>query len=200
MKAMRTNDSGLTQASVHKDMTRAAPAMNDYVVIFKKLGDGVPVPALISPKYEKWDGWLNMDDWVTYAHGVWQFENDADLLPLPEEIWLDIQESDVLRLNGKQAHVQGRGNEDEKHLCPLQNGVIERLIMMYSNPGDKILDPFSGQGTTGYWSIKYGRSYVGCELKESYWKLSKRVIDAAEIQAQSFNLFEFAEAKKEDAR
>jgi superfamily II DNA or RNA helicase len=59
MKAMRTNDSGLTQASVHKDMTRAAPAMNDYVVIFKKLGDGSPVPALISPKYDKWNLRIN---------------------------------------------------------------------------------------------------------------------------------------------
>jgi DNA modification methylase len=200
MKAMRTNDSGLTQASVHKDMTRAAPAMNDYVVIFKKLGEGEPVSALISPKYDKWDGWMNMDDWVTFAHGVWQFDDETDLLPLPEEIWLDIQESDILRLNGKQAHVQGRDNEDEKHLCPLQNGVIERLLMMYSNPKDIVLDPFSGQGTTGYWSIKYGRKYRGCELKESYWNLSKRVIDAAEIQAQSFDLFELMESKKEGAR
>lgn len=200
MKAMRTNDSGLTQASVHKDMTRAAPAMNDYVVIFKKLGEGEPVSALISPKYEKWDGWLNMDDWVKFAHGVWQFDDEKDLLPMPEEIWLDIQESDILRLNGKQAHVMGRENEDEKHLCPLQNGVVERLLLMYSNPKDTVLDPFSGQGTTGYWSIKYDRRYVGCELKESYWHLSKKVIDAAEIAANSMDLFEFSEMKKEGAR
>jgi DNA modification methylase len=200
MKAMRTNDSGLTQASVHKDMTRAAPAMNDYVVIFKKLGDGVPVPALISPKYDKWDGWLNMDDWVTLAHGVWQFEDESALLPLPEEIWLDIQESDVLRLNGKQAHTLGRTEEDEKHLCPLQNGVVERLVMMYSNQGERVLDPFSGQGTTGYWSIKHGRYYVACELKESYWKLSQRVIDKAEQDSKSFDMFEFMANKREGAR
>jgi len=200
MKAMRTNDSGLTQASVHKDMTRAAPAMNDYVVIFKKLGEGVPVEALISPKYDKWDGWMNMNDWVVAAHGAWTFEDEADLLPMPEQIWLDIVESDVLRLNGKQAHVKGRENEDEKHLCPLQNGVVERLLLMYSNPGEIVLDPFSGQGTTGYWSIKYGRKYRGCELKQSYWKLSQRVIDAAELEALSFDLFQFAENKKELAR
>jgi DNA modification methylase len=200
MKAMRTNDSGLTQASVHKDMTRAAPAMNDYVVIFKKLGEGVPVGALISPKYDKWDGWMNMNDWVEAAHGVWKFEDEKDLLPLPEQIWLDIQEGDVLRLNGKQAHIKGRENEDEKHLCPLQNGVIERLLLMYSNPGEPILDPFSGQGTTGYWSIKYGRQYIGSELKESYWKLSRSVIETAESDAINFDLFQFAENKKEGAR
>jgi DNA modification methylase len=200
MKAMRTNDSGLTQASVHKDMTRAAPAMNDYVVIFKKLGDAAPVPALISPKYEKWDGWLNMDDWVTYAHGVWEFDNEEDLLPLPEQIWTDILESDVLRLNGKQAHIAGRDNEDEKHLCPLQNGVVERLLLMYSNQGERILDPFSGQGTTGYWAIKHAREYIGCELKESYWKLSNRVLREAEANAKEFDMFQFMEAKKELAR
>lgn len=201
MKAMRTNDSGLTQASVHKDMTRAAPAMNDYVVIFKKLGDNPsPVPALISPKYEKEDGWINMDDWVTYAHGVWQFENKSDLLPLPEQIWLDIRESDVLRLNGKQSHKLGRDDRDEKHLCPLQNGVIERLLFMYSNPNELILDPFSGQGTTGYWSIYHGRQYVGCELKESYWNLSKKVMNQAELDSKSFDMFAFMEMKKESAK
>lgn len=198
MKAMRTNDSGLTQASVHKDMARAAPAMNDYVVIFKKMGENdAPIPALISPKYEKMDGWLTMEDWIAYAHGVWQFENDADLLPLPEEIWLDIQESDVLRLNGKQAHVQGREDKDEKHLCPLQNGVIERLLLMYSNPDETVLDPFSGQGTTGYWSIYHGRKYRGCEIKESYWKLSQKVLQSAEKAANEYDMFEYIKMKQE---
>lgn len=198
MKAMRTNDSGLTQSSVHKDMVRAAPAMNDYVVIFKKLGENpAPVPALISPKYEKEDGWLTMNDWIAYAHGVWQFENDSDLLPLPEQIWLDIQETDVLRLNGKQSHIQGRHEDDEKHLCPLQNGVVERLLKMYSNPGELILDPFNGQGTTGYWSIVNDRDYVGCELKPSYWELSKLVIESAEIERNSVDLFAHMEKQKE---
>jgi DNA modification methylase len=200
MKAMRTNDSGLTQASVHKDMTRAAPAMNDYVVIFKKMGEEMPVPALISPKYNKWDGWLTMDDWVAYAHGVWEFKDEEALLPLPEEIWLDIQESDVLKMNGKQTHRLGRGEDDEKHLCPLQNGVVTRLLLMYSNQGERVLDPFSGQGTTGFWSIKHGRYYVGCELKKSYWDLSRKVIDRAEGAAKEFDMFEFASMKREKAR
>jgi DNA modification methylase len=126
-----------------------------------------------------------------------EFEDKSQLLPLPEEIWQDILESDVLRLNGKQAHVMGRMDEDEKHLCPLQNGVVTRLLLMYSNQGERVLDPFSGQGTTGYWSIKHGRYYVGCELKESYWRLSERVIDEAESAAKEFDMFEFMANKRE---
>lgn len=188
LKAVRTKTSTLSQAGTHKDMTKAAPCMLDYVVIFKKLGENpIPVPALISPKYDKHDGWLTMDNWIEYASGLWSFENEDDLKPIPDEAWLDISESDVLRLGGKQAHIQGKGEKDVKHLCPLQNGVVRRLIDLYSNPNEKVLDMFSGQGTVPYWAVVKGRYGVGIELKDSYFKLSKRVMEMAKTKSMTFD-------------
>ena len=186
LKAVRTKASTLSQAGTHKDMTNAAPCMLDYVVVFKKMGENKePVPALVSPKYDKHDGWITMDEWIEYASGVWTFNKESDLLPYPDTAWLDIKESDVLRLGNTQAHIQGKAEKDEKHLCPLQNGVVTRLLDLYSNEGDVVLDPFGGQGTTAYWSVAKGRKAIYCELKESYFNLAKRVVASAQFQRKT---------------
>ena len=64
---------------------------------------------------------------------------------------------------------EGRGKDDEKHLCELQLDVIERCIALHSNPGDLVFDPFNGIGSTGFQALKMGRRYIGIELKESYY-------------------------------
>lgn len=64
--------------------------------------------------------------------------------------------------------------------CPLQLPVIERCVELWSNPGDIVLDPFNGIGSTGYQSLLMGRRYIGIELKESYYKLSCKNLKEAE--------------------
>ncbi len=56
------------------------------------------------------------------------------------------------------------------------------LVSSYSLPGDKILDPFMGSGTTGAAALKLGRQFVGIELDEKYYHVAKRRIEAAHAQ------------------
>lgn len=148
-----------------KDARQLAPAVNDWVVILQKPGKAAPVPALRTD--DNPHGWVETDEWVRDAHGV----------------WTDIRETDVLE--GWQG---AREDDDEKHICPLQLEVIRRLVRLYSNPGELVLDPFMGIGSTAVVAIWAGRSAVGFELKESYATLAQRNIDRALRERQISNL------------
>lgn len=99
-------------------------------------------------------------------------------------VWMDISQTRVL--NGEIA----RDNQDEKHICPLQLDVIDRLLWLYTNEGDLVFSPFTGIGSEGYCSVKMGRRFVGSELKESYWKLACDYLRKAE--SESVDLFSLA--------
>ena len=86
--------------------------------------------------------------WVKWAHPV----------------WYDIRETDTLNPS------IAREADDERHICPLQLGLIERVIQLWSNPGETVLTPFMGIGSEVYSAVKLGRRGVGCELKPSYWQ------------------------------
>lgn len=90
---------------------------------------------------------LDVDTWQQYASPV----------------WMDIDYSDTLNAR------MGRGEEDEKHICPLQLQTIMRLVHLYTNKGETVLSPFMGIGSEGYQSLKMGRKFVGIELKASYY-------------------------------
>lgn len=137
---------------------KLAPAVNDYVMIFQKPGESTPVPALYD-RSENPGGWLSTEEWVRDAHGV----------------WTDIRETDVL-----DNWQHGRDERDEKHVCPLQLEVIRRLVKLYSNPGETILDPFMGIGSTAYVAIEQGRNAVGFELKESYHAVALKNVEKAQ--------------------
>lgn len=140
-----------------RDARDLSPAVNDFVLIFKKPGKAVPVPCLYDPD-ENPDGWVTTEEWIKWARGTWD----------------DIRETDVLE--GWQC---GREDDDEKHVCPLQLEVIRRCIRLYSNPGEVVLDPFMGIGSTAYVAVQEGRNAVGFELKESYHRLAERNVRRA---------------------
>jgi hypothetical protein len=140
-----------------RDSRDWAPYVNDYVLIFRKPGKGKPVRALYRPD-ENPAGWVTSEEWIRDAHGLWP----------------DIQETDVL------GGWKGAGDEDdEKHVCPLQLEVIRRCIKLYSNPGDLVLDPFMGIGSTAAVAIELGRHAVGFELKESYYQQALAAVRTA---------------------
>lgn len=150
-----------------RSSTQWAPAVNDYVVIFQKPGEvQTPVKALrhrLNP-----DGWLTQEDWILWARGTW----DIDPLDI-----LDGARSKTLLAGLKEA-------EHEKHVCPLQKSVIERCVLLYSNPATiqpdmLVLDPFMGIGSTAYVSLLNGRNVVGFELKESYHRQALVAVAAA---------------------
>ena len=59
--------------------------------------------------------------------------------------------------------------DDERHVHPLQLDVIERAVILWSNPGDVVLTPFMGVGSECYGAVLNGRRAVGAELKTSYY-------------------------------
>lgn len=81
-----------------------------------------------------------------------------------EAIWDDIRETDTLNVR------PGRESADERHICPLALGLIERCIRLWSNPGELVLTPFAGIGSEVYTAVKVGRRGLGIELKPSYWR------------------------------
>jgi hypothetical protein len=77
-------------------------------------------------------------------------------------VWMDIDQTDVL-------NVAPERTKDEKHLCPLQLGLIERAIRLWSNEGDVVLSPFMGVGSEGWGALKCRRRFVGFELHPKYY-------------------------------
>ena len=87
--------------------------------------------------------------------------------------------------NTLQGFRNGREDNDEKHICPLQLDTIERLIHLYSNSGDTVFTPFMGIGSEVYQAVKMGRNGIGFELKESYFDLAvKNLRSAVESKKQ----------------
>jgi DNA modification methylase len=173
--AQRQKLHSLLFATGYRDGRDLAPAVNDYVMLFKKPGDAVPVRCLYHPQKNP-KGWVTTNEWIKWARGVWD----------------DIREMDVLE--GWQA---GRDDDDEKHVCPLQLEVIRRCVRLYSNPGELVLDPFMGIGSTAVVAVEQGRNAVGFELKESYWKLAERNVRRA-LEADTVTnptLFDLVEAE-----
>ena len=77
-------------------------------------------------------------------------------------VWHDIVR--MRTLNGEQS-----ARAVEKHVCPFQLDIVDRLIVRYTNPGEKVYDPFSGLGTAPVRSVKLGRFGAGSELNGAYF-------------------------------
>ncbi len=103
-------------------------------------------------------------------------------------IWYGIDETDTLNTT------VAKENADERHICPLQLGTIERCIRLWSNPGDLVLSPFAGIGSEGYEAVRLKRRYLGIELKESYAVTAAKNLAQAERLAHQGDLFSQATA------
>lgn len=79
-------------------------------------------------------------------------------------VWFGIRETNTLNT------AVAREDADERHICPLQLDLIERVIRLWSNRGETVLTPFLGIGSEVYSAVKLGRRGIGCELKPSYWR------------------------------
>lgn len=154
----RTKHVGLLYKQLQKDSAKSRGGMPDYLLTFVKPGENAD-PIAHTPKD------FPLDQWQEWASPV----------------WMTIDQSNVL--NVKMAKEQN----DERHLCPLQLDVIERALVMWSNPGDVVLSPFTGIGSEGVMALKMRRKFIGTELKESYWKQACRYIAAQDNQDDLFD-------------
>ena len=132
----------------------------DYVMIFRKDGERADPVTNTS---------MSVDLWQKIASPV----------------WMDIDYGNTL-----QGFRNGREENDEKHICPLQLDTIERLILLYSNEGDTVFTPFMGIGSEVYQAVKMNRKGIGFELKESYYDLAKANVKMAVDAKNQLNLFE----------
>jgi DNA modification methylase len=160
IEMQRTKALGLLHKQVKKDSTMSRVGIPDYVMIFRKDGER-------NNPVTNTD--LSVDLWQKYASPV----------------WMDINYSNTL-----QGFRNGREENDEKHICPLQLDTIERLIHLYSNKGDTVLTPFMGIGSEVYQAVKMERKGVGFELKESYFDLAKANLKAVVSQKNQVSLFD----------
>lgn len=158
VEMQRTKALGLLYKQLCKDSSMSRTGMPDYVLVFRKPGKNEH-PVSNARQH------IPLDTWQKWASPV----------------WMDIDQTNVL--NGRQA----RDERDERHICPLQLDLIERALMMWSNPGDVVLSPFMGIGSEGVVSLRLGRKFVGVELKEQYWRQACGNLSA--VEAEDADLF-----------
>jgi DNA modification methylase len=154
-----------------KDSRKLVPAMNDYILFFKKPGDGEPVRGLYDEKVNP-DGWFTQEEWIKWARGCWD---------------------DILEIDTLEGWRCAKEDQEEKHVCPLQLEPVRRCVKLYTKPGDIVLDPFMGIGTVGYVAIEQGRHTIGFELKESYHRMALANIEKIKNQQKTPQLGLFAE-------
>lgn len=101
-------------------------------------------------------------------------------------VWMDIDYGDTLNRN------EAREEKDEKHICPLQLPTIERLIGLYTNPGDLVFTPFGGIFSEIYQAVKMGRRGLAFELKKQYFEVGTKNMVGLEMSKQQLDIFSMA--------
>lgn len=137
-QAIRTKSRELQFSGLESDRAKSRGTLGDYLIKFRAPGENAE--KIQSPDQ------VSRNNWIEWA----------------ECCWTDINETDTLNVS------EGRGDDDTKHICPLQLGVIDRIVRLYSNPGEIIFSPFTGIGSEGFVALKLGRRFYGCELKDEY--------------------------------
>jgi DNA modification methylase len=181
-QAIRTKAQALMFGQLHRDSSKTRPALADYLLMFRKPGDNA----------EPIKNDVDNDSWITWARPIWRGTDDegslgameSEGLTVPTSCWYRIRESNTLNV------AAGRDSADERHICPLQLDLIERCVRLWSNRGETVLSPFAGIGSEGYVSVKQGRSFVGIELKPSYWNAAVANLHRAEASANATTLFD----------
>lgn len=198
---MRTMVQSLMHKFIVEDATKCFTAMPDYVLIFKKKGESeIPVthpnglndfeyfgetPFLEAHKEtygsysdfkHKWAGFEGDQRENKLSHLTWQ--------RYASSVWDDVRIDNVLPFK------DSREEDDEKHVHPLQLDVIDRLVYLYSNPGEVVATPFMGVGSEVYSPVSMGRKALGIELKDSYYK------QAIQNVAEAYNRFVKVEQPK----
>ena len=178
----RTMQKNLAHATIVSDSVYAGVAGADYLLIFRKdTGENeIPVahPVGLSyysgerqiPKelmsYKHYDGKQTEN---RFSHWIWR--------QYASSFWDDIRLDHVLKFK------EARDEEDEKHVHPLQLDVINRIVVLRTNPGEVVFTPFMGVGSEVYSAVSNERRGIGVELKESYFR--QAVKNLAEVKILS---------------
>lgn len=164
----RTMQKNLAHKTCVEDSIYCGVASADYLLIFRKKGQN-PIPVShptglkeyhgerqIPEELFKYRNWKGNQIENRYSHWIWR--------QYASSFWDDVRLDNVLQ------YKEGRDQEDEKHVHPLQLDVINRIITLRTNPGEVVLTPFMGVGSEVYGAVSQGRRGIGVELKESYFR------------------------------
>lgn len=175
----RTMAKNLAHKTVVDDSSYCSVASADWLLVFRKKGENkIPIShpnglleyageRRIPGELIQYRGYKGNQIENRYSHWIWRQYASA--------FWDDIRLSRVLPFK------MGKDPDDEKHIHPLQLDVIERVITLWSNPGETVLSPFAGIGSEIYGALMLGRRGVGIELKNSYYR---QMVKNVEIAAQ----------------
>ena len=160
IEATRTKALGLMHKQLCKDSSRCRAGLPDYLLGFRAPGENSH-PVSHDGGLQKYAG---ADDpggsGEKRSHRIWR--------AYASPVWMDIRQTRTLNFRS------ARDPEDEKHICPLQLDVIERAVVLWSNPGEVVLTPFMGVGSEVYGAVVNGRRAIGAELKPSYYRQAVR--------------------------
>jgi len=195
---MRTMVKSLMHKLIVEDSTQCFTAMPDYVLIFTKKGDNeVPVthpcglkryfgatpilPNILAAFNNANESRMNEVDLWEHLKEKYEDHEDPKTSKLSHYIWQRYASSvwDDIRIDNVLPFRDSREEGDEKHVHPLQLDVIDRLVELYSNPGEVVLTPFMGVGSEVYSPVSLGRKAIGIELKDSYFKQAVINLEAA---------------------
>jgi len=192
----RTMAKNLAHKTIVEDSSRCSVASADYLLVFRKKGENkVPIAhptGLMEYAGErkhphelmKFRGWTGNQIENRYSHWIWRQYASA--------FWDDVRISRVLPFKA------ARDSEDEKHVHPLQLDVIDRVITLWSNPGETVITPFMGVGSEVYSAVRMGRRGIGMELKPSYYRQAVKNVRRAATDEDKEQKGLFETAPKED--
>ena len=162
-QSIRNHSITLTFAQFEKDSRQSSAALADYILVFKNKKAGKAVPVI--PQ-------MTRDEWIECANPTWYGIHE-------NKDW-GIKETDTLNTR--------KSEGDMVHICPLQLGLISRLVRLYSNEGETVFTPFMGIGSEVYQSLLLKRKAVGIELKDEWFNQSvvnaKRAIYKRDAQGE----------------
>jgi DNA modification methylase len=170
----RTKAHGLLYKQLRSDSSFSRQGMAEYIVAFRKWAkEGEEIAPIVHTSTD-----FTLDEWQNFASPV----------------WMDIDQTNVLNVK------MAREDRDEKHMCPLQLDVIERVVRLWSNPGDVVWSPFMGIGSEGVGAMTCRdatgalkpRRFIGAELKASYFQNAVKNLQAAEPNAPGSQIGMFA--------
>jgi len=168
----RTMAKGLAHKQICEDSTLTDVASADYLLMFRSKGENaVPVThatglmsyageRTVPHELTRYRGWTGKQTENRFSHWIWR--NYAS------SVWDDI------RIDRVMPYKESKDESDERHVHPLQLDVIERAVILWSNPGEVVLTPFAGVGSEVYGAVLNGRKGVGIELKTSYFNQAVR--------------------------
>jgi DNA modification methylase len=167
VEMQRTKALGLLYKQIQTDATRNRQGMPDYVLIFRKTPESEDEVTGGVLRVAQKPAEFPVDVWQEWASPV----------------WMSIDQTNVLNVK------MAKDEKDERHLCPLQLDLIERIIRLWTNPGETVYSPFAGIGSEGYVAVRHGRRFIGTELKPSYFRQQVRYLKEAELNPATGGLF-----------